>query len=623
MSDDQKENPEKPRVRKIVRSASSAERPTFEAAVEGAAPAAPAPGAEGEASSQRKWDVRADRKPGDAPRPPPRQRRPPRGPRPGGAPGGEAAAAGGEPGAAGAGDAGARRPFGGRPRRPVLDDGLPRRPGVSGGRAMPEYRRGPLDRSSAEFVDKWLNLPPRKPDEPRPERKPRERRERREGPDQSKPGIAQARPAQAARRPEPPPPPPAKLPTLHETIMVGLPRVSLEEQRERAAKPKTAKEALAAKTAAAPAKPKAAEPAKGEVIVDTGAIGVDQAGAVAALKAAGAAGEALVDAWMKAQNLGAIVETGTSEDITGNARKAARRALSVLRSKGATLPERLKPATSVLVEEEIIEATFTPPDGRGTVSVTIAKRRGGERAHIAEVILREGTGVVNAVSGWMSRSQIKEAHQRIADATGVAPATVPVEWVRHLVEVALKDNAKSGQLVPIGLERCKELLARDSSEEPKHPLADLEAALEGDAAAPASLHGEPEFRGWVPDPRAIDEVIRAVGQRLNPADAEDAKKVDEVVRDEVKLATDRYFTPEQRAILARRMRDVAITVRGRAGDDKAREVLRAAKAIEGAGLITSPPSDLEFLRTFVQKGIAMAAQQQGGQLRVPVPNKPA
>ena len=195
--------------------------------------------------------------------------------------------------------------------------------------------------------------------------------------------------------------------------------------------------------------------------------------------------------------------------------------------------------------------------------------------------------------------------------------------MRHLVEVALKDNAKSGQLVPIGLERCKELLSRDSSEEPKHPLADLEAALEGDAAAPASLHGEPEFRGWVPDPRAIDEVIRAVGQRLNPADAEDAKKVDEVVRDEVKLATDRYFTPEQRAILARRMRDVAITVRGRAGDDKAREVLRAAKAIEGAGLITSPPSDLEFLRTFVQKGIAMAAQQQGGQLRVPVPNKPA
>jgi hypothetical protein len=177
--------------------------------------------------------------------------------------------------------------------------------------------------------------------------------------------------------------------------------------------------------------------------------------------------------------------------------------------------------------------------------------------------------------------------------------------------------------VPIGLEQCKDLLVRDSAEAPKHPCADLEASIEGDLTAPASLHAEPEFRSWVPDSRAIEELLRNVGQKLSPGDAEDAKKVDEAIREEVKLATDRHFTPEQRAMLAKRMRDVAITVRARSGDDKAKDVLRAAKAIEGAGLITSPPSDLEFLSTFIQKGIMLSAQRQGGQLRVPVPNKPA
>ena len=650
MSDDQKENPEKPRVRKIVRSAVTSDQAAFIAPEP--APASPPPAAEGAkpsgaeqapASAERKWDVRAERKPGDAPRPPRGPRRPPGrgpgfGPRPDGAPGD----ANGAPTGADSGMPERPRRFTG-PRRPLpLDrDGTPLRAGASGGRAMPEYRRGPIDRSSAEFVDKWMNMPPRNPDEPRPPRRDRERRpgdgtqnrpgEGRpgEGRSDGKPTRAMARPPMAPRRPEPPPAP-VKLPTLHETILVGLPRVSMEEQRAQSAKPKTAKEALLQKTAKsnqAEAAPKAKAEAKGEVILDTAWLTADADNAVAALKASGPAADALVDAWMKSNNVAAIAETGSCEDVTGNARKAARRALSVLRAKGVAIPERKKVAVTSPMEEETIEATFTPPDGRGTVSITIAKRKGNERAHIAEVLMREGTGVVTVASGWMSRSQIKEAHQRIADATGVAPAPVPVDWVRHLVENALKENAKSGQLVPIGIEGCKELLKRVGDAGAEHPLAELDRAIsiDGDPAglAPSSLHQEPEFRGWVPDPRAIDEVLRNVGQRLTPEGSGDAKKVDEIVKDEVKLATDRYFTPEQRGILAKRMRDVAITVRQRSGDDQAREVLRAAKAIEGAGLITSPPSDLEFLRTFVQKGIALMAQQQGGNLRVPVPNKSA
>lgn len=639
MSDDQQGASEQKagRTRKIVRSASTAERPGFDApAAEGGAPASqdgPRPEAQG---TGRKWDLRAERPQGapSKPRPhgPPRNR----GPRP--APGAPDAASGAPP-AEGEGDRPSNR--GGGRRFDRFDDSQPRRPGVSGGRAMPVYNRGPVDRASPEFVDKWLSMPPRKPEE---------RRERPEGgrPESGPPGSSRGPksghdhgpgpserrgkhnghpPAAklAAKPKEAPPPPAPKMPTLHETILVGLPKVAVEEQRDKSAhKPKTAREALAAKTAHAPPKAKQDEAEKGdEIVLDPAWLSASADGAVEALKSAGAAVDALVDAWLVAKNIDAIGAAAASSDLSGPARRAAKRAASVLKSRGVAVPD--KPVAAAVAtrpsEEEVVEATFNPPDSRGSSSVTIAKRRGGERAHIVEIVMREGVGVVNAVSGWMSRSQIKEAHQRIAESTGIAPAHVPADWVRFRVQRALEDNAKSGQLVPLGLERCKELLEPAVVEAPPHPSADLEAGLEAEGAtAPASLHNEPEFRGWFPDLREVEDVVRRLGEKLNAEDAKDQAKVDEILKEEMKLATDRYFTPEQRANLARRMRDSVLTIRARSGEERAKDVLRAVKAIENAGLITSPPSDIEFLRTFFQKGIAMLAQRTGGQLRVPVAN---
>ena len=630
MSDDQQEPTDpkgepsdpKPRVRKIVRSATTAERPGFET---------PPPVSDAAPASGRKWDVRAERPATPVARPQRPQRPRPGAPRPT-SPDGTVAGP--------AGDAEPEAPAAeGMPQRPrrfgPREESMPRRPGASGGRAMPEFpRRGPADRSNPEFVDKWLSMPPRKPEDRPPPRGPRpggpggpggppgERRDRgdrgdRRGggdrrPDQrSGAGPQQARPVPAA------PVSTAKLPTLHETILVGLPKVAAPGRKQESAnKPKTAKEAMAAKNAQPAPKPKSEE-RSGEVMLDEAWLSAKGATAEQALKDAGPAAEALVDAWLKANNVEAIAMASNSEALSGNARKAAKRAANVLRSRGVALPQAAAAAPAAKAgEDEVIEATFSPPDGRGTMSFTITKRRGGERAHIAEIIVREGTGIVNAVSGWMSRSQIKEAHQRIADANGVAPAMVSPEWARWRVDQALKENAKSGQLIPLGLDRCKELLDPMPASEPRHPAADLEADL-GEGEVASNLHTEPEFRGWIPEARAIDELVQKVGAKLSGDEGKDPTKVDAILQEEVKLAADRYFTPEQRTALSRRMRDIAITIRQRAGEARAKDVLRAAKAIESAGLISSPPSDIEFLRFFFQKGIAFRAQQGGGQLRVP------
>jgi hypothetical protein len=280
-------------------------------------------------------------------------------------------------------------------------------------------------------------------------------------------------------------------------------------------------------------------------------------------------------------------------------------------------------ARPVEVKPDVVEAAFIPPDSTGTTSITITSRDSSGRYHIAEVIAREPVGILHAGSGWLSGSQLKEGRNRAAESMGVAPVSVPVEWARYRIAEAKKLNATSKQVLPLGLERCLELIEPVPEEAPKHPLAELEAEVTSELAlarAPGSgsLHEEPEFRGWLPDRRVLEEVLQGVGKRLGSDGLKDSGRVSAALDEEISMATDRFFAPEVRNLIAERMRDAAISVRARKGDARATDVLAVARAVREAGLITSPPREIPFLVAFVQKGIGALAQQGGGSLRIPV-----
>lgn len=126
------------------------------------------------------------------------------------------------------------------------------------------------------------------------------------------------------------------------------------------------------------------------------------------------------------------------------------------------------------------------------------------------------------------------------------------------------------------------------------------------------------MRAWLPDRGALDEMLQKVGERLGADGVSDPEKVNEALREEIDAATDRFFSPEVREIVARRLADAAISVRSRKGTDRAIEMLSVARAIREAGLITAPPREIPFLTGFFQKALGILAQQSGGQLRVPV-----
>lgn len=398
-------------------------------------------------------------------------------------------------------------------------------------------------------------------------------------------------------------------------------------KKKKDGQPKTAKQALQAKTKKQKAPKAAAQPAAKNVELKDAWLEADMTNAANIIADAADAGEALVKAWLDANNAAAIAKTAQLDDVGNKVRKAARRALGVLKSRNIDIPvvpEDAKPAGG----PEPFVAMYIPPDASGTSFVSISQRQAGGRYHVADVLFRARAGIVHSQTARLASKHIKEWQKRIEKQYGMKPVEVPIDWARHTVAGARKTNDESGQLLPLGFDSCAPLIEPVPEKEPAHPLADLEStepaaeAVDEATLGSDALHAEPEFRTWLPDRDALDELLRKVGEKVGEQGAADPKVVDEALREEVGAATDRFFSPELRTELAERMRGSAISVRARSGDEAAKRILALAKAIREAGLITSPPSDIPFLLSFFQKAVAMMARQGKGQLRVPVSRQP-
>jgi hypothetical protein len=157
-----------------------------------------------------------------------------------------------------------------------------------------------------------------------------------------------------------------------------------------------------------------------------------------------------------------------------------------------------------------------------------------------------------------------------------------------------------------------------------HPFDDegLELADE-DAAefakSSGALHNAPEFRGWLPTNTAMQELLVNVGSKLTPGETPEPQVVTNHLQSEISAATDRFFSPEVREELVRRMKDSALSSLARDGEQRALEIAAAMKTIQKCGLVTDPPRDVPFLKAFFDKAVALMLAQSGGRLRIPVP----
>jgi len=352
------------------------------------------------------------------------------------------------------------------------------------------------------------------------------------------------------------------------------------------------------------------------------AIGAD--GALGAVNDAGERAAALVEAWVLAKNAAAVAAVAENDKAPSSARKAARRGLNVLKARGVAIPERRQITRLAGDPVEGYDAWFVPPDGAGTYMVILAARRKSGKHYVVHTTMREEVGLLDVRALEMSRSQLRTSFDESARRMGYPPVTVPVDWARARVAGARANNAKSGAILPLGLESHAEVLGPAPDKAPPHPIEQAKLDIPAAAAVVANsadLHREPELGAWLPAGPAVQDLLIEVGQKLGAAGGAepDAKKIDDAVRESLDNATDRFFGPDVRERLADRMKDAAISIMARVDRERAAEVMGTAAAVLAAGLITSPPHEIPFLRGFFQKALAIIAQQQGGQLSIPVP----
>jgi hypothetical protein len=344
--------------------------------------------------------------------------------------------------------------------------------------------------------------------------------------------------------------------------------------------------------------------------------------ALAELTKAGDRAEALIDAWVAAANAGAVAVA--AERAEGKARKAARRGLNVLKSRGVKPPEVARIASvGVKKEEEIVEAYLLAPDGNGVSLVVVAARTPTSRYRALFAFVSRTGGVLDVRPTEVGQAQLKESMQGALRGAKYRPVKVPVDWARARIADARGLHRERGVPEPLGFAGSESLLGEPPKEPPQHPFDTEGLELADDdakelVAKSAELHRHPEFRGWLPSREAVDEMLANVGRSLPPGDAEpDPKAVETAIQAELLAATDRYFTPERRADLVLSMKDAALSVLAREGEVAALDIVAAIKGIERCGLITDPPHDVPFLKVYFEKALGVLLQQGRGQLRVP------
>jgi hypothetical protein len=366
--------------------------------------------------------------------------------------------------------------------------------------------------------------------------------------------------------------------------------------------------------------------AKQQTSFDEATLGVSTDGALAAIAAAGANAEQLVEQWVNKPNAAAVQQV--AERGSGAARKAARRGLNVLKSRGVPLPQAEHKAQLVKPQTKSPEAVLLPPDATGVRLLAFSQSRSDGSCFACLAYVRDGQGILRLENSETTPARLRAALAQVLPGVGYEPVAVPLGWARAKLALAREAHKQRGLIEPLGFKSAQALLEPIPEPPPEHPFdaegfefADEDAAdLAKDSGG---LHHVPEFRSWLPTQGAVQELLANVGKRLPSGQTPDHDAATEWIKEEMLAATDRYFTSERCVDLIEWMKDAGISVLAREGETLALKVAATIQVIRTASAAGTPAREVPFLRAFFEKAISLMTAQTGGRLDIPLPRAAA
>ncbi len=332
--------------------------------------------------------------------------------------------------------------------------------------------------------------------------------------------------------------------------------------------------------------------------------------------------EALVTAWIDAKNAGAVAAVARVDEAPAALRKAARRGLGILKSRGVTIPEAGHVTQAISAPKASVEARALFPDGRGAQIWWIAKINSTGSTDVVEVTTMDRVGIVKLERGTPTAGNLRQIWQAWLARAGRAPMEVPLAWARARIADARAQSVAGKQVLPMGLDAASDLLVGDLT--PNHPIDALGLSLPVDDAAKARLdtslrlHDEPEFASWLPDDPVAVALLESINEKVQgivginpeaPPTDEQQKEIDTAVNTAIDEATDAYFDDARKRLYFTRLRDGALSLHAAGSLEKAVDALLVADAVKRAGVVSDRPSEIPFLRGLFVKVVAVAQQR--------------
>ncbi len=290
---------------------------------------------------------------------------------------------------------------------------------------------------------------------------------------------------------------------------------------------------------------------------------------------------ALIHAAGRASRQEVLVELATSPNRT--LAKEAKRELQRLKQRGVQVQEirpQGEPVLRPLPEGEAPACYASSIDAYGERAVwwTRAARQGVE---VVQIVLSDSKGILAADALSLSRRSWREFVKRLPHQAVVTTAEIPKDHARQLIAEAEAAGARNGFSPPPAYGEALRLLG--PAPEPPPPAPGLSIAVDDEQArqlAGPALFDDPLLMAWIPEEDEIRRFalrVDEIGTSQLYIDARQKQQAFERAADDAAAA---YFTPQRRALYAKRLVEMAHVLASEKRLDAARTALAVSRALE-------------------------------------------
>ena len=290
---------------------------------------------------------------------------------------------------------------------------------------------------------------------------------------------------------------------------------------------------------------------------------------------------ALVHAAGRASRQEVLLELATSPQRA--LAKESKRELQKLKQRGVQvqeIPPQGEPVLKPLPEGEAPACYASSIDAYGERAAwwTRPARQGVE---LVQVVLSDQKGILAADAMALSRRSWREFVKRLPRQGVVTTAEIPKQHARQLIADAEAAGARNGFSPPPAYVEALRILGPAPAAPPPPPglAIDLPDEVAHQMAAPA-LFQDPLFMAWIPEEDDLRRFALRVDEIATSQLYIDARQRQQAFEHAADDAAQGYFTPQRRALYARRLVEMAHILASEGRMDAARTALAVSRALE-------------------------------------------